>query len=53
MADFVFLKVPDKMPPHARRQQRNLGARFLHSAFAEERMPGVNCCLHLFGRVGF
>ena len=49
--DFVLLQVPDEMPARPRRQQGNLGLGFLHAAFAEEELPGIQHLAHRFRRV--
>src|SRR6266550_510221 len=38
MPDFVFLQMANKVPAQARREQRDLGARLLHAAFAKQSL---------------
>src|SRR6476469_7457775 len=53
VTNFVSLEPPDQMPAGRRRQQRNLGARFLDPALAKKLLAGVESGSHLFGFVRF
>jgi hypothetical protein len=51
--DLVLLEMTDEVPAQVYRQFRNFDARFLHSAFAEQRLASVISGAHLFGVVRF
>src|SRR4051812_43067734 len=47
MANLVLLEVTNEMPAHRTGQQRDLHARFLDPAFAEDRLAGIEGGAHL------
>jgi hypothetical protein len=51
--DLVLLEMTDEVPAQVYRQFRNLDARFLHPAFAKQRLASVISGAHLFGVVRF
>jgi hypothetical protein len=53
MANFVFLQVPDEVPPCARRDFGDLGAGFLDAALAEKRLSGFESFSDRVGRMRF
>lgn len=51
MPDFVFLKMPDEVPPCAGGKQGNFYTGLLHAAFTEQNMPRINDFLNCFRRM--
>jgi len=53
VANFVVLKMPDKMPPYTRWQLRDFYARFLDTTFPEQGLSCLNRLAHFVGWVRF
>ena len=51
VTNFVLLQMTNEMPPQVRWKFRNLSARLLHAAFAEQRVPRFNGFAHFLRRV--